>query len=252
MSCTKRYIIVVDQNLSKGEKGDKGDPGDNGLGALPLSTDDVLYGPTNQTLSEILAELLYLALEITSFTGTSQYEKGQVLTSIFLSWGYNKAIQTQSITGTGVVPPTLLVGDTSKTVTLSNVSTDTVITLTADDVIGDGHAAKTATLELKFLNKIYWGKAVIGTINSAFILSLQGELKQNRIKSFVEDTGLNEYIWFCSPVAYGAATFIADGFVGGFQLETTISFTNASGHTEDYYVYRSVNHNLGSINIDVI
>jgi hypothetical protein len=251
--CKKKFVIVVDPTLSKGEKGDPGQNGQNALFLLPLSTDDIDY--RGDVLTSILDSLLYLALEIETFVATpSIYEKGQVLTTVFLNWTFNKAIESQSITGTGVTPPTLVIGDRNSNVALANISTNTVITLTADDVDADANPAKTATVTLQFLNKIYYGKATYpGAINSAFLNSTlpSKELASNRDKTFVVTTGAGEYIWFAIPVAYGAASFISNGFSGGFQLEATISHTNESGSTENYYVYRSVNTNLGLTSIQV-
>ncbi len=249
-NCNKKYIIKVDPFLTKGDKGDKGDPGDPSELVLPISSDDVDYN--GQSLTDVLNDLLYEALEILSFVASpSVYEKGQVLTSVALTWSYNKTVESQTITGVDVTPPTLLVGDRSKSVTLINIDSNTVITLTADDDTDDDNPAITRTVTLVFYNKIYFGKAAIGTINDAFLLSLQGELKQNRFKTFNQTTGLNEYIWFALPTAYGVPSFLTNGFNGGFELASTFNHTNASGHTEEYKVYRSTNHNLGLTFVEV-
>lgn len=248
----RRYILKVDASLSKGDKGDKGDPGDEGSGSidLPLSSDDVDY--RGDTLTDVLDNLLYVPLQIQAFTALpSVYEKGQTITSIQFAWTLNKAIESQSITGSNITSPTLLISDRAKLVT-TNLTSTTIVTLTADDIDSDSNVPKTRTLTIEFLNKIYYGKSIIGTINNAFILALTGELKNNRTKSFNLTTGLNEYIWFASPVAYGIPSFKTNGFDGGLELITTLSFTNASGHTENYYVYRSTNHNLGLTNVDVL
>lgn len=245
-----RYVLIPDVFTVKGPKGDKGDKGDSGALALPLSSDDVRY--RGNVLTGVLDELLYVPLSISYFTtGSTQFEKGQVLTGIQLSWQYNKTVQLQTITGTGVVSPSLLVGDRTKFVTLSSVITDTTITLTADDISSDAIAAKTAQINLKFLNKIYFGKRTAGTINDAFVLSLPSQLQSNRIKTFSVTTGVNEYIYFAVPAAYGAATFKANGFSGGFDLVSTFNFTNASGHTESYNVYQSTYDNLGLTFVEV-
>lgn len=251
-TCSKKYVIKYPPNLVVGPRGPQGPKGDPGVADLPLSSDDVDYNGTS--LTDVLDQLLYDVLSILTFVASpSNYEKGQTLTSVALTWSFNKAIETQSITGVGVTPPTLLVGDRSKTVVLSNITTNTVITLTADDDTGDSNTAKTAQVSLTFLNKIHWGKAVIpGAINSAFILALtSNELSSTKSKVFQSTTGANEYIWFASPVAYGIPSFITNGFNGGFSLVATVSHTNASGHTEDYYVCRSDNHTLGLTYIEV-
>jgi len=249
--CKKRFVIKVDPFLSKGEKGDKGDPGAGVELSLPLSSDDVEYN--GETLTDVLDGLLYEDLTINSFVGSpSTYEKGQVLTSVACTWTYNKAIETQTITGVDVTPPTLIAADRNKTVVLVNISVTTILTLTADDDTSDAIAAKTRTVTLNFYNKIHFGKAVIpGAVNDAFVLSLQGELKANRLKEFNVTTGANEYIWFACPSAYGAASFKTNGFNGGLDLLSTFNHTNASGHTEEYSVYRSTNHNLGLTFVEV-
>jgi hypothetical protein len=251
-SCKKRYILVPDGNLTKGEKGDKGDPGQDALSVLPISTDDVLYG--TEVLTDVLDELLYLPLSISSFVATQTiFEKGQVLTSLGFTWSYNKTILdgNQSITGTGVIPPTLLLTDRNATVTLSNISINTIVTLTADDISADAKPAKLATISLEFLDKIYYGKAIYpGAINSAFVLGLQfSNLQADNNRDFTVNTGANEYIWFAAPVLNGVVSFEANGFDDGFQLESTFSFTNASGYVSSYNLYRSVNSNLGLTNV---
>lgn len=249
---TKQYVIVPDSGVSRGPAGPtgpQGPPGAAGSVTLPLSSDNVVYNAL--TLTQALDQLFYVPLVISSFTASpSTYEKGIVLTSIQLSWSYNKTVQAQAITGTGVVPPTLLLTDRSKVCTLSSLSSNFTIILTTDDVTGDSNPPKVSNINVQFLNKIYYGKAAIpGTIDSSFILSLQSNLQATRNISFNLSTIATEYIWFASPVAYGTPNFSANGFSGGFSLITTLSFTNASGWVESYYVYRSVNDNLGSTNI---
>src|SRR5687767_2272265 len=152
-SCKKRFIIKTNIAFSKGDKGDQGPAGPPGAGAdLPLSSDDVEYN--GETLTDILNELLYIALTINSFAASpTTFEKGTVLTSASFSWSYNKSVESQSISGTNVVSPVLAVGDRNKVVSLNNITTDTVVTLTADDETSDAIAAKTRTTTLQFLNK---------------------------------------------------------------------------------------------------
>lgn len=252
MSKCGKYIIKPDFNLSKGDKGDKGDPGEDGSFSLPLSTDDVDY--RGNILTDIIDQLLYLVLVIETFTSSNiLFEKGQVLTSIFLTWTYNKSVESQSITGINVISPSLLITDRNKNVTLSNVSIDTTIILTTDDETSDDNDPKVKTLNLKFANKIYYGKSITGTLNSAFVLALpSNSLQLDRFKSFTINAGVSEYGYFASPVAYGLPSFLAGGFVGGIQLEAIISFTNASGYTEDYYIHRTVNDSLGLTTIQAI
>lgn len=251
--CKKKYIIKVNNLLSKGEKGDAGEDGADGASiSLPITTDDVTYN--GDSLTDIISQILYIALQITGFSASpSNYEKGQTLTSVSLTWSYNKSIESQIITGTNVVSPSLLIGDRNKIVVLSSITINTIITLTADDETSDLIPVKIATVTLTFLNKLYWGiETIPGVVNSAFVLALgSNELKADKVKSFSINAITNNYIFFALPVAYGVPSFLTNGFNGGFQLESTISLTNASGYTEDYSVYRTTNHSLGLTFVDV-
>ena len=251
--CKRKYVIKFPALVTKGEKGDKGDkgnPGDPTL-ILPVSTDDVDY--RGEVLTDVLDALFYQALTLSLSASPNTYEKGVVLTSQAVSWSYNKSVQAQSITGVGVVSPTLLLSDRAKVLTLSNVSTNTVITLTADDVLGDDYPQKSTSVTLRFLNRLYYGKALVGTINSAFVLALSTQpLSSTRQVNFNITTGENEFIWFCCPVAYGTPSFKTNGFNGGLTLEATITLVNASGYSESYNVYKSDNHNLGLTSVEVL
>jgi hypothetical protein len=59
-------------------------------------------------------------------------------------------------------------------------------------------------------------------------------------------TGSGEYMLFSFPKRLGIPTFWVGGFEGGFESPETVGVTNVCGWTEDYYVWRSTNANLGS------
>jgi hypothetical protein len=171
-----------------------------------------------------------------------------------MTWAYNKAVQVQTITGPLVISPVLLPTERAKVVSLSNVSANTTMTLTADDDTTDDRPAKTYTVNIIFYSGVYWGIGVVpGAINSAFIMGLSNkQLRPTRTGSFTVAPGENQYIWFACPHAQGAASFKTNGFNGGLSLATTISFTNSYGFVEDYDVYRSNNPNLGSTFVEVL
>ena len=58
---------------------------------------------------------------------------------------------------------------------------------------------------------------------------------------------------FAYPTREGTATFTDNdsGFAFAMESPETVSVTNASGYTENYYVYRSTNPNLGAVNVEV-
>jgi len=67
--------------------------------------------------------------------------------------------------------------------------------------------------------------------------------------------GAGEYLLFCFPKRWGEKgtdyTFYDNGtgFEASFEDAETVSVTNSQGWTEDFYVYRSENANLGFITI---
>ena len=67
--------------------------------------------------------------------------------------------------------------------------------------------------------------------------------------------GVGEYLLFCFPKRWGEKgndyTFYDNGtgFEASFEDAETVSVTNSQGWTEDFYVYRSENANLGAITI---
>ena len=93
--------------------------------------------------------------------------------------------------------------------------------------------------------------AAEGTLDSTFIRALSRKLIGSKLASFTANATAGKYIWYCLPKRYGTCTFSVGGFTGGFTLVDTVSFTNASGYTEDYYIYKSDNAGLGSTTVTV-
>lgn len=115
---------------------------------------------------------------------------------------------------------------------------------------------KSVMASVNFHNKYYFGCAADpGTIDSWFIKRLNHESDFASSKpTFITIPTVNtgEYIWYAYPAKLGTSTFKMNGFNGGFNDAQIVSFTNSSGYTEDYYVYRSVESGLGSIEIQVL
>lgn len=201
--------------------------------------------PSVSTTQEALDVVLYTAPDITSFTNNAgTVELGTIVTTVTLNWAINKDITSQSLNqGIGALNISLREyihgGQT--------ITSDRMYTLQ----VGDGIESDSRNTNVYFRNKRYWDAAPIpGSINSAFILSLShNELNESKSKTFTVDAGTDEYIWFIYPKRSGIATFWVGGFEGGFEAPITVSFTNSSTYTEDYYVYRSTNPNLGSTTV---
>lgn len=148
--------------------------------------------------------------------------------------------------GTGYVGPT-----TNATAANypSSVGGTKVFTLNATD----GTDNDTEAITYYFYNRRFWG---ISTVASGYTeANVEGlannELSNSRAKTFSVTAGASDYIIYAYPSRLGSATFTVGGFEGGFQSPETVSITNASGFTENYYVYRSTNVNLGTTSVVV-
>lgn len=97
-----------------------------------------------------------------------------------------------------------------------------------------------ATLTFTPQNKRYWGVSSAATITDAQIRALSGELATSRIQTRNDFNPNGQYIYLAYPASFGLATIKFNGYIAtsSFQL-TTRNFTNAYGHTESYYIYRT-------------
>jgi hypothetical protein len=257
MSCKdKKYLIVPVQGIH-GPEGPAGPQGPAGAAPGSITADDVsVTNPGYNTVQEVLDYLLYVPLAINSFTTpTTVYEIGTVLNSLQLNWTLNRDPITQGITGPVIdTPPVLAPADRSVLLALTGLSAASpgvggtyVLTIT------DGTTTPGASVNVSFWNGFYYGDAPIpGVLDSAFINSLSRSLQLGRGKTFITNAAGGDYAWFAHRKDLGLASVIVGGFSGGFEAPDTVAFTNQSGFTEDYYVYRSTNFNIGPIDVEVI
>jgi hypothetical protein len=151
-----------------------------------------------------------------------------------------------TLTGAGYVGPTA----SAEAVTYpASVGGTKVFTLNATD----GATSPTSAVTFSFVNRRFWGvSSVTSGYTEANVEGLAGtDLSNSGSTSVTVTAGPGQYIIFASRAALGARTFTVGGFAGGFGTPETVSITNASGFTEDYYVYRSVNANLGTTTVVV-
>ncbi len=199
------------------------------------------------TLETQMADLLYKAISITSFShNAGTKERGQTVTDVALSWAVSKTPTTLTLDGEA-----LDVGARSKALTGLSITWDNnkTWTLKATD---DRDAASTKTTSITFYNGVYYGATVApDTYDSAFILGLTKTLRGNKLSPFTATAGEGQYIYYCVPTRFGTCTFTVGGFTGGFTLVDTIEFTNGSGYVENYYIYKSDSANLGQTSVTV-
>lgn len=108
----------------------------------------------------------------------------------------------------------------------------------------------TNTLTHTFVNNRFYGTTTVASgFTEADIEALTTELSNSKAKTFTLTAGASQYLAWASPTRLGTVTFFAGGFEGGFVSPETVSVTNPSGYTENYYIYRSVHTNLGTVNL---
>ena len=190
-----------------------------------------------------MAKVDYIKPEITSFTSTAQavYEVGEKVSNIVFNWTTNKDITTQILTGCPLADANV------RTATYANeINSNKIFTLT----IGDGQNTASKNISISFRNKIYYGSSAIPTdFDSAFILGLSNkQFATGKSGSFDITVGSNEYGFIAFPSSFGTLSSVE---IGGFNTDViscgTISFTNASGGTTNYNIYRTGRHSLGAI-----
>ena len=235
----------------KGEPGQKGEPGEQGIpgpkgekgdpGAS--NAEDVKYG--DRTVKDALDDLLYTAIQITAFSNNvNTVEMGSTVNTVVLNWNYNKTPKTLTLDRESI-------GVTLKTKTIENaaIKQNKTFTLKATD---DRNAVSQKSTNISFLNGVYYGAAVApDAIDSAFVLTLTKTLQGGKGKTFTVNAESGESIFYIIPSRYGTPAFKVGGFDGGFTKTATIQFTNSSGYTESYDVWKSDNTGLGNTTVVV-
>jgi hypothetical protein len=206
---------------------------------------DNYTNPISETIVDYksaLDYLLYYDLIITLNTShVTTVEVGSVLSNVTFNWSYNKSILSQSFNGVS------LDKDVKNFVCTENITNNKTFTLTANDE----RKQFSKSITFNFRHGRYWGTSSSTLLTNDDILSLNKELSTNRNKTFTVTANNNEYIYYCYPNSWGTSTFSVGGFVGGFELVSTINFTNINNVTTLYNVYRSTNKSLGNTTVTV-
>lgn len=196
---------------------------------------------------------LYQAIAVNSFGHSSgTLELGSSLNNSTFSWNLNK------------VPTTLTLSSGSQTTDLNPVqqnsflvsfntplTASTTFKLTAKD--GRNATAERNTT-INFYNGKYYGVSSINSVDDItndFVLGLTRQLVSGRTGSFTVTANAGQYIYFAIPSSFGTPAFYVGGFEGGFDKVKTFDFTNASGHTATYDVYKTTNAGLQTTTVEV-
>ena len=201
-------------------------------------------------LEKWMADENYVKITAILSVSPSTKEIGESVTNAQLAWSVSK--ETSSIT----LDDVLVDGKTSY-FDPNTYTANKTWTLKATEKNGqsDGTCATvTATATLSFLNGVYYGVSSNGDIDNEdtdAIIKFTKSLRSSKLTSFNVTAGDGEYIYYCLPKRMGACSFKVGGFDGGFILQSEGAFTNASGYTETYYIYRSDNASLGATSVTV-
>ena len=194
------------------------------------------------TVKDALDKLLYVPLNINLISDKSTtLEIGTTINSVVFSWTYNKNIVSQKFNNEA------LEADLRSYIYNTPFSSNKSFKLEAND----GESDFNKNISFNFLNGRYWGVSNSDIYNSDFIKSLSKELASNKNKTFTVNCGEGQYIFYCVPTRFGNCNFKVGGFEGGFNKVDTIQFTNSSGFTESYDIYKSTNSNLGNTTVVV-
>ena len=246
------HLILIDDKNNNIDAGEI--PVSSGGIEVGDSADDISYQNSNypswtnvkKALDGIMAKVDYIKPEITSFTSTAQsvYEVGQKISNIVFNWSTNKNVTTQTLTD-------CTINADSRTATYTNeINSNKTFTLT----IGDGQNTASKSISIAFRNKIYYGSAAIpSNFNSSFILGLtKKQFATGKSGSFSITVGSNEYGFIAFPSSFGTLSSVK---ICGFDTDViscgTISFTNASGGTTNYNIYRTGRDGLGTIKMEI-
>lgn len=214
---------------------------------------------------------LYKAIAINSLTlnKNSVYEVGEAVTGFDATWTLTKTPAEQTITvpgttgsedtviieniGADVRSTTALTGSAATQWNSIKTQVKTSGTLTVALTVKDARgAAASKTASIQWLNGVYTGAAAApAAIDSAFIRTLTKSLQSGKSKTFTVNAATGAYIWYACPVRYGTPNVNVGGFDGGFSKVATLDYTNPSGYTESYQVWRSDNAGLGATTVVV-
>jgi len=213
-----------------------------GTGTNNVNAAQMPYSST-QTVAQVLDLLLYVPLQLSSFTNNvNTLEQGSSTSNVVLNWAYNKAVTSQSINqGIGSLPIA------QRTVTdTGTFSTTRTYSLSATD----GTTSDGGNTSVTFMQKRYWGVSVNTSLNDAQIIALSSEFSSSKSQSRII-TAASEYIYFAYPASFGTASFTVNGLPNTAWTLVTRAFVNASGYSESYNIYRSDNLLTGTYTIIV-
>lgn len=201
--------------------------------------------PTMQNLQDAMDKLLYIDPTV-SISGGGTYEIGSTRATTNLTWTWNKTIRSQSLNqGIGDLDPSV------RSYTYETpISTNTTFTITGSD----GQTSKSASTSVTFQPKRYWGVSAKTSLTDAEIIALSSELSTSRTQTRTFNCSGGKYFYFAIKTSYcSGIEFKVGGLSFSDMIIETRQFTNASGYTDSYNIYRVNNIQTGdAIRVEVL
>lgn len=194
-------------------------------------------------------DLAYTAIAFMSASATnSSNEIGSTVKDTVVTWSLNKEPESVTIKFGSEPVEDLDRSVRSKSYSGKTITSNTNIVISAVD---ERDAKAVRTVSITFQPRAYWGVVPNKeSYENADILGLSGNaLTSSRARTINVNAGADEYILYAIPSSFGTPTFRINGFEGGFVKVETINFTNASGYSQNYDIYKSVNPNLGNTQV---
>lgn len=187
-----------------------------------------------QTITDRLDALEYTPIQIAALNVSKQTVEFGDTVDITISWELNKETEEQTLNGE-------VVTGTSKT--FKGISSSTTFVLTASD----GKTLDTKSVSVSFANRIYYGTS--SSLEN--VTDLSSVVSNQKSRDITVNSGAGKYIIYAVPARLGQCVFSFGGIEGGFNNPVLQEIINSHGYREQYYIYKSVNSNLGTTTISI-
>ena len=195
-----------------------------------------------QNQQQVNDALLYVPLQVSYLgTGLGVQRKGSTLAAVTLGWGYNKVVTSQTVAG-----QSLAIGVRVLTLPAVNLTATTSYALAATD----GQTPVGAGATVYFSNDRFWFVGTAGLNIPAAGAVTDRPAVETRAIQFTLTAGAGQKIYYMRPERLGAGTYVVGGFEGGF-IERIVTYTNATGYTENYIIGESTNTALGLTTVTI-
>lgn len=193
-----------------------------------------------KNVEEALDILLNTGPQIINFTSNkNNILLGNTVKNLFLSWQVRGQVQKQFLNNKEI--------DSSKNSYTFEKEVNNSSTFQLEVENENGKDSK--KIEVAFINNIYYGSSS----NNIFTVSNLEKIRTEKV-----DLNLNvnikpgEYFYYLQPARLVQPFFRTGGIEGGISLIEQREIENEAGFTEKFLVYRSNNHSLGKVNIEVL